>query len=79
MVSVTNERCSAREDHEESTNIKGLEDVRRRMRVVKKSDYSEKNDREQNGIQKQIMVLMHRRCTAALDGSGGEANSVLGR
>ena len=28
MVSVTNERCSARKDHEESTNIKGLEDVR---------------------------------------------------
>ena len=42
MVSVTSERCSVCEDHEESTNIKGLEDVRRCMRVVKKSDYSEK-------------------------------------
>ena len=27
MVSVTSERCSVCEDHEESTKIKGLEDV----------------------------------------------------
>ena len=43
MVSVTIKRSPECEDHEESTNIKGLEDVRRRMRrVVKKSDYGEK-------------------------------------
>ena len=43
MVSVTSERCSVCEDHEESTNIEGLEDVRWRMsRVAKKSDYGEK-------------------------------------
>ena len=37
-----------------------------------------KSDKEQNGIQRQIMVLRRRRCTAALDENGGEVNFVLG-
>ena len=53
MVSVTSERCSVCEDHEESTNIKGLEDVWRQMsRGAKKSDYGEKrqkNMKDENG------------------------------